>query len=134
VERRVRAAFEPLDPTGSMAAECWRDVRRKLERWDAVRPAIGTFAADWQRHRAAIRELVAPPEQLRAALRRAGAATTAGELDPPAPQDVVRWAVRTLPLMRDRFTVADLRFFIGDWDDATIDAWITGSGILGSER
>ncbi|HEX6868446.1 MAG TPA: iron-containing alcohol dehydrogenase, partial [Candidatus Limnocylindrales bacterium] len=36
VGARVRAAFEPLDPTGRMADECWRDVRAKLDRWRAA--------------------------------------------------------------------------------------------------
>lgn len=134
VHDRVRAAFDPIDPTGAMATECWRDVERKLARWHGARPAIDAFATAWSRHHAAIRALVAPPAALRDALRRAGAATTAAELDPPAPPDVVRWAVRALPLMRDRFTVADLRFFAGDWDDASVDRWIDRSGILGTVR
>jgi hypothetical protein len=117
-----------------MAAECWRDVRRKLERWHAARPAIERFVADWPRHRAAIGELIAPPERLRGALPRAGAATVAAELEPPAPNDVVRWAVGALPLMRDRFTVADLRFFAGDWGERTVAGWLDASGILGSAR
>jgi hypothetical protein len=36
--------------------------------------------------------------------------------------------------MRDRFTVADLRFFAGDWSDATTDALLERSGILGDDR
>ena len=32
--------------------------------------------------------------------------------------------------MRDRFTVADLRFLAGDWDAATVDRLLDRSGIL----
>lgn len=132
VERRVRAAFYSLDPSGRMADECWRDVGRKLDRWHAKRPTITIVAAEWDRHRRALRDLVASPQALADSLRSAGAATRAGELDPPPPPGVVRWAVRSLPLMRDRFTVSDLRFFAGTWDDGTVDELIDRSGILGS--
>lgn len=132
IERRVRAAFDPLDPSGRMADECWRDVRRKVERWAAARPSIDAFVRDWHRHRAALEELVVPPERLRKALVDAGAPSTAGELDPPAGEPVVRWALTALPLMRDRFTVADLRFLAGDWDGAMVDRLLATSGVLGA--
>ena len=134
VERRVRAAFDPMDPTGRMAGECWRDVSRKLDGWHARRSAVAAMAADWDRHREALRGLVATPTTLSTALVRAGAPAQVGTLDPPAPPEVVRWALRALPLMRDRFTVADLRSFAGDWDDDTVDALLERSGILGDGR
>jgi glycerol-1-phosphate dehydrogenase [NAD(P)+] len=134
IERRVRAAFDPLDPSGRMAAECWRDVGAKLERWRAGRNRVAAFAADWDRHRAVIGELVPAPETLRQALVTAGAASGVAELDPPSPAEAVRWALRSLPLMRDRFTVADLRLFAGDWDDATTDELLARSGILASSE
>ncbi|HSL75619.1 MAG TPA: hypothetical protein VK867_01650, partial [Candidatus Limnocylindrales bacterium] len=131
VERRVRDAFAPLDPTGRMADECWRDVKRKIERWSSKEPEIRAFAADWDRHRTALRELVAPPERLRDALIAAGAPSTVGELEPPAGASVVRWALTALPLMRDRFTVTDLRFLAGDWEAASIDRLLFASGVMG---
>ncbi len=130
IEGRVRAAFDPVDPSGRMADECWRDVSRKLDRWHAARPQVAAFVAEWPRHRAALASLVATPETLRDALERAGAAATLADLDPAPPLDVGRWAVRALPLMRDRFTVADLRLFAGDWSDAVADDLIERSGIL----
>jgi hypothetical protein len=36
--------------------------------------------------------------------------------------------------MRDRFTVADLRFLADDWDAATIDRLLDRSGILEAPR
>lgn len=130
VERQVREAFDPLDPTGRMAAECWRDVRRKIDRWTAKHADVRTFIADWDRHRTALRGLVAAPDRLRRALVEAGAASTVAELEPRATASVVRWALTALPLMRDRFTVTDLRFLAGDWDPATIDRLLERSGIL----
>jgi glycerol-1-phosphate dehydrogenase [NAD(P)+] len=134
VEGRVRAAFDPLDPSGRMADECWRDVATKLDRWHAARPRIEAFADAWPRHRAALHELVATPDVLREALVRAGAAATIADLDPPAEAEVARWALRALPLMRDRFTVADLRSFTGDWDEAMVDELLARSGILDAGR
>ena len=134
VQHRVRAAFDPLDPSGRMADECWRDVVRKLERWHTKRSTIEAVVADWQRHRAALRDLVATPHRLSAALSGAGAAIRVGALEPSPPAEAVRWALRALPLMRDRFTVADLRFFAGDWDDATVDNLLDRSGILEDGR
>jgi len=132
IERRVRQAFDPIDPSGRMAGECWADVERKVARWHERRTTVARFAADWDRHRAALRGLVTKPAILRDALRLAGAASVAGELDPPADAATVRWAVRSLPLMRDRFTVADLRLFAGTWRAADADALVDASAIVGA--
>jgi hypothetical protein len=91
---------------------------------------VVAFVEDWDAHRATLRELVAPPARLRAALTDAGAAATVAALQPPAAGPLVRWALSALPLMRDRFTIADLRFMAGDWEKATIDRLLDASGIL----
>ena len=129
---QVTATFDRIDPTGRMAAECWRDVEAKLGRWVAAGPARAAAAHDWAEHRAAIERLIPSPETLARALRAAGAASTVGELDPPADPEVVRWAVRALPYMRERCTVADLHLFTGAWSDAVADDLLARSGILGT--
>ncbi len=129
---RVRAAFDPMDLSGRMADECWTDVERKLVRWQASRDRIEAFATEWDRHRATLSGLLAAPEVLRAALTDAGAAATIADLDPPATAETTRWALRALPLMRDRFTVGDLRLFCGLWDDASVEELLARSGIVGS--
>ena len=78
-----------------------------------------------------MRALVASPAVLARALAEARAPARIGELEPPADEETVRWALRALPLMRDRFTVADLRFFAGAWEDATVDVLLARSNILG---
>ena len=131
VEPAVRAAFLPLDPSGRMGDECWRDVARKLERWRAARPAVAAAARDWDTLAARLRTLVAPPDVLALALAAAGAPRAWRELDPPAPPDIVRWAVGALPLMRDRFTVVDLLWLTGGWTTATVDDLLARHAALG---
>jgi glycerol-1-phosphate dehydrogenase [NAD(P)+] len=65
--------------------------------------------------------MVAPPEALSNALEEAGAPARFCELDPPVSPETARWALRNCHLMRDRFTVADLLFFAGRWDDAFVE-------------
>jgi glycerol-1-phosphate dehydrogenase [NAD(P)+] len=127
---RVHETFQPLDPTGRMAAECWRDVEAKLDRWSGTTASRATAARDWPSHRSDLAALVTPPATLAAALRAAGAASTADALDPPPDLEVLRWAVRALPFMRERFTVADLHLFTGTWTDAVADDLLERSGIL----
>jgi glycerol-1-phosphate dehydrogenase [NAD(P)+] len=134
VERGVRVAFDSIDPSGRMAVECWRDVRTKLDRWRASRSTIAAFVAGWDDHRAVVRDLVATPATLSAALRAAGAPATVDELDPAISPDMAHWALRALPLMRERFTVVDLRFFAGAWTDDRADELLDRSGILGGHR
>jgi glycerol-1-phosphate dehydrogenase [NAD(P)+] len=132
VHQQVRGAFDAVDPSGRMADECWRDVGRKIDRWTRKASEVRAFASDWDGHRAALRELVATPDRLRSALKAAGAPSTIGELEPATQDAVVRWALSALPLMRDRFTVADLRFLAGDWDAVTTDRLLEASGVLGA--
>jgi glycerol-1-phosphate dehydrogenase [NAD(P)+] len=134
MERTVRQAFELIDPSGRMADECWRDVERKLRRWTLNRARVEAFAAAWDRHRAMLVDLVVKPEALAMSLEQAGAPARAADLEPAPDPDVIRWALRALPLMRDRFTVADLRFFTGTWDHAVVDELLDRSGILEVHR
>jgi histidinol phosphatase-like enzyme len=65
--------------------------------------------------------MVLPPEALGDALREAGAPARFGELDPPIRPEIVRWALRHCHLMRNRFTLADLLFYVGWWDEALVE-------------
>ena len=59
--------------------------------------------------------LLASPERLVGALRAARAPVRLTQLG--VRDSTARWAVANGHLMRDRFTVADLAFFMGIWDD-----------------
>jgi glycerol-1-phosphate dehydrogenase [NAD(P)+] len=121
MEPVVREAFASLDPTGAVGDECWSDYGEKLERWRVHRQSFEVFLEGWPRYRAELSKMVASPERLGAALARAGAPVRFGELDPPASPETVRWALRNCHLMRNRFTLSDLLFFLGWWDDAFVE-------------
>jgi glycerol-1-phosphate dehydrogenase [NAD(P)+] len=121
MEPVVHEAFAGLDPTRAIGEECWSDYRKKLERWRERRQSFEVFLEDWPRYQAELGKMVAPPERLGAALAEAGAPVRFGKLDPPASPETVRWALRNCHLMRNRFTLSDLLFFLGWWDDAFIE-------------
>jgi glycerol-1-phosphate dehydrogenase [NAD(P)+] len=129
---RVTAAFATADPTGAMAAECWRDYQRKLERHHALADKLGGLVSGWPQFDADVERLLAAPQRLSGALAAAGAPTRLSDLgiDP----DRSRWALANCHLMRDRFTIADLAFLLGLWDSDGVEAVVemaerTGAGL-----
>jgi glycerol-1-phosphate dehydrogenase [NAD(P)+] len=128
----VAAAFDRLDPSGAMAAECWSDCDRKLQRWHARRARIAAFAGDWAAHERAIAALVAPPATLVEVLQRAHAPARFADLDPPQDPETARWALANCHLMRDRFTIADLAFLLGLWDDDDVTEVLDEARALGA--
>jgi glycerol-1-phosphate dehydrogenase [NAD(P)+] len=129
MEIRVTEAFAVADPSGSMASECWGDYRRKLARWNEARPRLETLADRWPWFDADVGRLLAAPERLLSALQRAQAPVRLSDLGIDA--DRSRWALGHCHLMRDRFTIADLAFFMGRWEPADVDSLITRVGALG---
>ena len=121
MEPVARRAFAGIDPSGGVGEECWSDYRKKLALWREARPGVERFLGEWPEHRARIGEMVLPPEALGGALREAGAPARFGALDPPVRPEVARWALGNCHLMRNRFTLADLFFFAGWWDDAFVE-------------
>ena len=121
MEPVVRGAFAGLDPTGAVGGECWRDYEKKLERWRQNRDRFESVLENWSGHRAELERLVAAPERLGEALDLAGAPARFGDLAPPVAPETARWALLNCHLMRDRFNVVDLLYFLGWWNDAFID-------------
>ena len=129
MEQRVRAAFAELDPSGGMANECWRLYSRKLERWSANRRHVA--ARDWSELTAKVAPLLSRPRDLVESIDSAGAPTRFGRLDPAVEPDLVGWALENCHLMRDRFTVADLAFFLGIWNKSHVDDLLADAAALG---
>jgi glycerol-1-phosphate dehydrogenase [NAD(P)+] len=117
MQRRVRATFSAIDPSGRMADECWSDYATKLEAWHEARGTFERLLADWPQRRAQLDRLLTDPEELVGLLAAAGHPIRFGDLDPPIPEDQARWAFDNASLMRKRFSVGDLYFFLG-WLDA----------------
>jgi glycerol-1-phosphate dehydrogenase [NAD(P)+] len=132
MEERVRAAFDPLDPSGAMGEECWSDYRAKLARWHRERQLVEGFAAGWEEHLRALDELLVDPVALVEAMRTAGAPVRFAELDPAVDAQTARWAIANCHLMRDRFTIADLACFTGAWEESDVDRVLAEAAALGA--
>lgn len=130
MEERVGAAFAELDPSGAMANECWRLYSRKLERWSAIREPVGS--RDWSELTAKVAPLLSRPSDLVESMDSAGAPTRFARLDPPVEPDLVRWALENCHLMRDRFTVADLAFFLGILSKTHVEDLLADAAALGA--
>jgi glycerol-1-phosphate dehydrogenase [NAD(P)+] len=112
---RIRAALDPLDPSGRSAAECWSDYQQKLEAWTAHRAEFEDVLRDWDSVRGHLRSLTRPPERLAAILNAVGGPLDFGELDPPRSEDEVKFAFQNAPLIRRRLSLGDLFIFL-EWD------------------
>jgi glycerol-1-phosphate dehydrogenase [NAD(P)+] len=130
LEPRVREAFAVLDPSGRVGEACWRDYARKLDRWNDARDELETLWQRWPAFDAELDRLLASPERLVAALRAARAPVRLTQLG--VRDRTARWALAHGHLMRDRFSVADLAFFMGIWDDADVDALLVAAARLGA--
>jgi glycerol-1-phosphate dehydrogenase [NAD(P)+] len=130
MEPRVRAAFATLDPSGRAGDECWRGYAAKLARWNAARPELETLWERWPAFDAELDGLLASPERLVGALRAARAPVRLTQLG--VRDATARWALAHGHLMRDRFSVADLAFFMGIWEDTDVDALLVAAARLGA--
>jgi glycerol-1-phosphate dehydrogenase [NAD(P)+] len=115
MQNRVQAAFETLDPSGRIAAECWSEYRQKLDQWHTHRRDFEEFLRDWPAVRAKLESLVRPPELLVKILRELGAPLHFDELNPPMTEDQLRFAFFNAPFIRRRFSLGDLLLFL-NWD------------------
>lgn len=120
---RVSDAFSAADPSGAMAAECWSDYARKLERHNAAAGALADSAERWPALEQELDHLLAPPQRLAKALSDSGAPMRLHEIGISPTR--ARWALTNCHLMRDRFTIADLAFLLGLWDDAGVQRVVT---------
>jgi glycerol-1-phosphate dehydrogenase [NAD(P)+] len=130
MEERVRNAFAELDPTGAMAGECWRLYSRKLVRWTANRER--TSALDWSDVAAKVAALLSPPRNLVESMAAARGSIRFGALEPPVEPGLVSWALENCHLMRDRFTVADLAFFLGIWTQSHVADLLAEAATFGA--
>jgi glycerol-1-phosphate dehydrogenase [NAD(P)+] len=111
---RIYQLFQPVDPIGAMAEECWSDYSRKLALWHHNRVLFEQFCQSWQStHRKKLASLVCPPNVVQQILSRAGAPLTPQELEPPISQEEYDFAVSNGHFIRARFVLSDLLYFLG---------------------
>jgi glycerol-1-phosphate dehydrogenase [NAD(P)+] len=98
---------ELIDHFGpELGPSCWQEFRRKRIDADAATRLNERLVQRWDQIRLQIAAIHRPPEQLRDALLRAGAATDAAALGWPG--DFYRDAVRHAREIRNRYTFLDL--------------------------
>ncbi|HEX5847939.1 MAG TPA: iron-containing alcohol dehydrogenase [Rubrobacter sp.] len=131
MEPMVREAFAEIDPSGGVGEECWSEYAKKLVRWSECRPQLESFLSNWDAYREEFQGIVATPDRLGKALEASGAPARFRDLNPPVPQDTAFWALRNCHMMRNRFTLADLLFFLGWWDDAFVERLLERSRSVG---
>jgi glycerol-1-phosphate dehydrogenase [NAD(P)+] len=114
MQMRIYKLFQPIDPTGAIAEECWSDYSKKLAQWHHSRAQFEQFCQSWQSiHRQKLMSLVYSPNIVQQLLSKAGAPLTSEELEPPISQEEYDFAVNNGNFIRSRFVLGDLLYFIG---------------------
>lgn len=114
IQARIHKQFQPIDPSGAMAQECWSDYSKKLTLWRQNRGHFEQFCTKWQgEHRPKLASLVCSPQVVYRILSQAGAPLTPQELDPPVSQEEYDFAAFNGHFIRQRFVLTDLLYFLG---------------------
>ena len=120
MKSRIEAAFQPLDASGRVAAECWSDYKLKLEAWHAHRPDFQDALQNWPHVRSHLKSLVKPRAAVVNILNAISSPVHFADLTPAPTESEVRFAFRNAPLIRHRLTLGDLFVFL-QWDQE--DLW-----------
>src|SRR5581483_4510768 len=112
---RIQRAFAPLDASGSIAEECWREYKKKLDAWYAHRANFEQFIRDWGSIRAQLETIVRPPQLLVEILQRMDSPTHFEQLNPAPAEEHLRYAFINASFIRSRFTLGDLFIFL-NWN------------------
>jgi glycerol-1-phosphate dehydrogenase [NAD(P)+] len=128
---QIDRAFGRLDPTGEIAAECWREYRSKLSQWRSTVSLRAALSKRWPGLAGELRRLLGESGPIVAALQSAGAPVRFSELDPGIDRELAHWALGNAHLMRDRFTVLDLAAFVGVWRPSDVDDVLDAARFVG---
>ncbi len=112
---RIQRAFAPLDASGGIAEECWREYKKKLDAWYAHRADFEQFIRDWDSIRAQLETIVRPPQLLVEILQRMDSPTHFEQLNPAPAAEHLRFAFINASYIRSRFTLGDLFIFL-NWN------------------
>ena len=125
---RIEGTFGVFDPSGEMAAECWRLYQRKLAAWTSGVAARARFVADWETDRAM---LSVGLSRRNASWLGFGRRARRRVLGPGRSPETARWAVSAAHLLRDRFGVLDLADLTGRWTDVDVDRVLARAAAAG---
>jgi glycerol-1-phosphate dehydrogenase [NAD(P)+] len=114
-EATVRAAFDQVDPSGGVAAECWSDYSKKAAALERHRTQLRGVLEDWPAVSVRLRAKVRTPDELAHGLVAAGATARLTDLDWVTGPEHAVWAVTNCAYMRNRLTVVDLLVALGWW-------------------
>ena len=117
MESKVRAAFDWLDDTHSAADECWSDYQKKLAKWHENKDKFVSFLENFEDFKKTVAPWVKKPEYIADCMHKANAPTRYSVLNYPVDAKTARWAMQNCNLMRNRFSVIDLLYFTGIWND-----------------
>ncbi len=124
---RIETAFNPLDPSGRVAAECWADYQPKLEAWHAHRREFEAFLREWPTLHPQLLALTRPPDLAARILREVESPLRFSELTPSPTEAEVKFAFLNAPLIRRRLTLGDLFIFL-NWNQDTLWARVHQAG------
>ena len=133
-ETMRQMVYEAFKPLGSeTAAECWADYQKKLALWHEKEATVRDFFAHWAQHKSELKTLFARPQVVSGGLQAAGAPTRFSNMNVPVLDgDAVRWALLNCHLMRKRFTLVDLLFYIGWWNESFVERILERAEALNS--
>lgn len=118
----VYRAFEWIKK--ETAEECWKGYQKKLASWKANKDKFIDLLKNWDSFKEEISKVVVSPEHLCRQMHAAGAPTHYSQMTPPIDAETARWALRDCHLYRNRFTLSDLLFYLGWWNEEFIERLI----------
>ena len=114
----------------SVAEECWRGYQKKLENWHAHKQNFIDFLNNWDTYKEELKGRVVDPKFLCDCRHAATAPTHYSQMTPPIDAETARWALRDCHLYRNRFTLSDLLFYLGWWNEEFIERLIARAAEL----
>jgi len=130
---RITGAFDALDPSGAMAAECLADYAVKIKLLSAAADPLAPLRDAWDECDAALGRVLTGPRELATGLRAAGLPVRFAGLPAPVDDEQAAWAVAACALQRRRFGVADLAMLLGAWEDDDVAAVLAAAESAAAE-
>lgn len=106
------------------ADECWKGYKKKLASWKSNKQNFIDLLNNWDEFKSEIQKVVVSPEYLCKQMHAAGAPTHYSQMTPAIDADTARWALRDCHLYRNRFTLSDLLFYLGWWNEEFVERLI----------